>query len=510
MGIRNDDISLKLAKAVNAGFLPDVTDTEVDYLTILAQKLFGSDMAKVVYEAEIPAAIGWSTTGYSIIPRLTNLRNGNVCGDIGMTGKELFAKYSTAQATPVNRYYASPAGNDANDGTFANPWRTIKKCIESANTAGQTARILVTAGQYFDGQGFEGVSPTVDTAFIASGGVVTVSNSIATSLYASFTVHGTYTKTYYLNPTPVTGVSRVLDLTRVDKFGNYVELTKVASDTLCNDTPNSYYEGSALYIRRNDGAAVTSSNTRVLLTKTNFLLTSEKNCYIGTETDGSAWVVEGSGNTYSGSDPGVILTAVAAPTNAAQKAFVVENLKADFAGEPTAGANSFTVDKWNGIAAFFNCQGNAPTKDAFNAHNQSNLATKMLYLTVNCSATDSGRAGIQSCNSLTLHENVIAIDIAGNYYRSRGGNLHNINTSKHYLLGSYFEEDLGDFPVGGSIYPTAILANNTAEIYAERVTIKMPAGTFAYRTITSTAKIYRRDCAPTPQPDAGIGVFGAF
>lgn len=43
MGTRNDDISLKIAKAVVSGFLPDVNDNEIDYLSRVATSLFGLD-----------------------------------------------------------------------------------------------------------------------------------------------------------------------------------------------------------------------------------------------------------------------------------------------------------------------------------------------------------------------------------------------------------------------------------------------------------------------------------
>ncbi|UAW09392.1 hydrolase [Arthrobacter phage Klevey] len=462
--------------------------------------------ALVQHSATIPAALGWGASP-ALSPRLTNLRGGGVIGDVGATPKALFATYSAAQAAPTNRFYASPAGDDTAAGTYAAPWRTIKKCIEAANAAGAPARILVRTGTYLSGQGFEAVSPTVDTAFVAEGGPVTVSNGIASASY-TFAAHATHTNTYYINPTPTGGVSRVLDLTRVDEFGNYRELVKVSSEAIANDTPGSYHEGLALYIHRHDGAAVTAANTRVLQTKSNFVLSSEVNVYVGTE-DGSPWVIEGSANSVAGVDPGAVLTYVAAPTNAASKAFVMENVRADFAGEPTAGANSFTVDKWNGVAAYFNCQGNAPSKDGFNAHNGGNLATKMLVLTVNCSATDTGRS-VQSCNGLTLHENVIGIDVAGRYLRGRGGTVHNIGASKHYLLGTHIDGDLGDINSGGGIHPNALRVADSAEVWAERVTINMPPGAFAYRAVSGTAKIHRRDCEPTRQPDAGPGVFDTF
>lgn len=43
MGIRNDNISLKLAKAVKTGFLPDVYNSELDILEKEAKALFSDD-----------------------------------------------------------------------------------------------------------------------------------------------------------------------------------------------------------------------------------------------------------------------------------------------------------------------------------------------------------------------------------------------------------------------------------------------------------------------------------
>lgn len=55
MGTRNDDISLKLAKANMAGFFPDIADSEVDFYTEEASKLFGTD-------AVIPVPLNSPTT----------------------------------------------------------------------------------------------------------------------------------------------------------------------------------------------------------------------------------------------------------------------------------------------------------------------------------------------------------------------------------------------------------------------------------------------------------------
>jgi len=459
----------------------------------------------------LPAALGWSADSkVAVAPTLTTMRGGRLSGSAGVTPKALFGRFSAAQST-TNRFYCAPTGNDSNAGTYASPFRSIKKCIEAANASGQPANILVTAGSYMYGHGFEGVSPTVDVFIRAASGPVLVSTGMQSADY-TFAAHATYTKTYYINPTPTGGISRVLDLTRVNEFGRPVELVKVANETVCNETPNSYYEGSALFMRRADGEQPTFSNTRVLRTAPNLMLTSEVNFYLGSE-DGSPWTIEGSANvqTSPAVDPGVAIFAIATPTNAALKAIVVESAVFRYGGEQlaTTPANGVTVEHWHGIAAFFNCGAHANAKDGFNLHNGLNAATTPLSLTVNCAGDDNGRKA-QSCNGLTLHENCIAIDVAGRYVRGRGGTVHNIGTSKQYLLGTYVEGDLGDAAAGGNIPPAGVMLQNSAQLWAERTSVQMPAGTYAYWAKDTNTKFYRKDVEPVPQPDAGLGTFYPF
>jgi hypothetical protein len=459
--------------------------------------LLGLMTGSLTTQHDVPNALGFSPD-VVLSPSLTHSRSG-VVGHAGVEPKALFAQFSTAQAAPTNRYYASPSGDDSNPGTYASPFRSLKKCIEAANAGNQPCRVLVSSGEYLEGNGFEGISPTVDTAFVAAGGVVTTGRIV--SNYSAFAFHSTYSRTAYVNPTPTGGVSRVLDLTRVNEFGNFVELLKVPSEALANETPGSYFEGSALFIHRADGSLPTAQNTRILVTGNNFVLTSQVNVYVGTE-DNSVWQVQGAPNSFAGADPGAMIVYLSNPS-IARKAFVCENVQADYAGEATAGVNGITIHKWNGIAAFFNCTASAAAKDGFNAHNAGGtLAQNTSVLTVNCGADDLGRLN-QSANGLTLHEAVVGIDIAGRYRRGRGGTIHNINNSRHWLLGTSVEGDLGDRLAGGGIQPVAILANNSAQIWAEQVSVDMPRGRFAYGAFASTARIRKRNCLPVAQPDFG-------
>lgn len=57
----------------------------------------------------------------------------------------------------------------------------------------------------------------------------------------------------------------------------------------------------------------------------------------------------------------------------------------------------------------------------------------------------------------------------------------------------------------------AVVANDTAQIWADTIKIDMPSGARAYTSsLTAGAIILRRNCYPVRQPDAGGGTFGSY
>jgi hypothetical protein len=182
----------------------------------------------------------------------------------------------------------------------------------------------------------------------------------------------------------------------------------------------------------------------------------------------------------------------------------IKNSSFNYGGGTTDTASrGLSVEGWQGLAVIKNCRADAPFTDSFNFHNVYG-ATNMNVITINCTGSDCGRpipgaSGSYSNNGHTLHENVRAIDIAGHYRNTRGGAVRNINTSKAWYFGTLVEDDLGDITHGGVVGPTAYRVDDTAQIWAERTKVLMPAGATAYAT--GGGQIHKRNVYPTPHPD---------
>lgn len=480
------------------------------------RRLDGVDLTLPIASAPtVPAGLDWpsaydlGTIALTDLPGLPYL-----LGSATLTPEAAFDAVSTARTSPGATYYVDGLnGLDANAGTSVAPFRSIGKAVASANTGGVPTKIIVKATvTYYRGNnptynsGAGGQRPTVDIAFLASGG------RILTGTFDSFSTPGavdaTYTNCYTLAVAAAT-VNRVHDIQTLNRDGNHSELVKVADAALCNVTPGSWVHVSGtLYIHRADGAAPSVSNTRYYRSEsTCFQITSNAvNVYIGGESGNDGFDCEG------GSANGVLDAGVTSGATA-DKVLAVSNCSFRYGGGAidNAAGRGVSVDSWRGLAIFSNVRADANLTDGFNAHN-SQGAARVCMVTINCSATDNGRPGQQSCNGHTLHEDVKGIDIAGRYERNRGGTIRNINTSKALYIGTMVRDDLGDRGLSstGTAIPTAVRMDDTAEAWFDRARVIMPAGANAYTTGGAGSIIHKRDCWPTAQPDAGVGTYAAY
>ena len=437
----------------------------------------------------VPAGLGWPEALCPLAPTL-QFGRGIVAGSAGITPEALFNMHSIALSNPGVEYWVATTGSDGAAGTEGSPYATIVKAVTMANAAGVPARINVAAGSYHRvASPFYGIVPAVDLAFRAVGGRVVTGTW---DQFSAPSVDGTHANTYSW---ALTGIQRVVDLTRRDRFGCYQELQYVATAALCNITPNSWAkDATTIFVRRGDGAAVTNANTRV------YRASSE--CF---KLSGAQISVYASGFDFEGGSSGA-LTTVYSSKPAASKALVFSGCTFRYPGGITnAGQRSVSVDSLHGVAAFFDCSADRAGTDGFNFHNTGGFAAETYALTVNCAANDNGEPGQTSCNGLTLHENVVAVDVAGQYEASRGGSIRNIGTSKHLVIGTNIVGDIGDLT---SVPATGIRTDDTAQIWAANTEVRMPAGT-AHWYARSGSTIRRRDCVVRGY-DSGSGTFGTF
>lgn len=468
----------------------------------------------------IPAGeFGWlAEYGISQV-RITTARDGSARGSVGITPETLFDRYSTARTAPGTTFYVNvggpqtvngvawAAGSDAAAGTSeATAFQSIWKAIAAVNTAAPAAggRIYVLAGNYVYRNSMNNVPSTnplgsavVDIALIAVGGKVTDAYAITLN---PPTIHPTYTNLYQFNFATTGEVARVvIDKSYVDEFGNARRYRRASSVDVANTTPGTFWPsstGTSALVNPFPGAPMNTSTVVVYGPASRIV--RDIGFYLGGATASDSWEFLG-GNVAN-----LILSPSAAM--AARKVAVISRATGKYAGRDSNDANSFAAAvNWRGLLACFDCVGVAPDRDAFNMHTANPNPSRLL--TVNCKSFDTGQgpatgAIVTSRNGYTLHENAEGVDIAGDYRLSRGGTVHNINTSKLYALGTLAADDLGDGDAGGTTPPTQYKAGDTAQIWLERCLASGDADNLAYAA-DAAAAIRLIDPLPTPLPSSG-------
>jgi len=453
----------------------------------------------------LPSAIAtaWTLTEWE--PTTATLYDSAVdpYADVGITPEALFDLFSTARSAPTNTYYIALTGNDTTgNGTVGNPWQSIGRGQTAANATGQPAKIFIAAEAYPKDFNFTNngtVLPTVDTAYIATGGRV-ISGTF--DLFAAPSLDATYTNTYSYT---VSNVNRVCNLKTLNRFGNYTEFIKVSTPALCNIIPGSWaHDGTKIYINRGDGIAVTRDNTRVFRGNVvNFKAETPVNLYFGGQTTSDGFDFEGGSSSSC-----LNIAFTSKPAN--NKVCVATGCTFKYAGGViNASATGVAINSLHGLGAFFNCRFDANSTDGLNTHNNITPTAVCHTIAVNCSGFDNGRNSGVSCNSFTLHEDCTGADFAGIYRGSAGGSVRNINASKCFLAGTIIATDLGDLHQTGSQYPSAITIDDTSVCYADGVIIDMPAGSYA-TNIKSGASFYHRNVAPTRNAMAGTGMIATY
>lgn len=461
------------------------------------------------YPIGIPSGLTWDSANFplslSVVPSFGLAPQ---FGEAGFTPEQLFNLKSTAYSAPFATFYVLQTGVDTNNGlTTGTAVRSIGKGIALANATGQPCKIIIGAGTYPRANNFSFnnnvlVAPAVDIAFVARNGRV---NAGTYDSFANPSLDATFTNCYKL--TALGSCDRIVDRWAFDQFGDYVELRYVATPAIANVTPNSWsFSGTDVYVNRADLVAVTNVNTRAYRSGTeSFTMINQVNVCFVVEDGASGFDLEGS--NANGTIDVLITTPAVTPG-----CMVFSNCRfLQSGGRVNTVARSFSANSFNGLVALFNCYGGGAQTDSFNFHNTRG-ATKAMAMTVNCSSLNTGRRGNQSCNALTYHEDVVGIDVCGNFIEAHGGTLRNINTSKCLLVGTFLKNDRGDAVLGGggAFQPAAVVADDTATVWADSVRIDMPSGTKSWNTLAAGSTILRRNCFPVSQPDAGSGTFGSY
>lgn len=473
-----------------------------DSTTLLSSRLSKRPVFNSV-SAAIPA--GWNTVWKlaEFTPDVFVCQD-SICpyGDVGISAEALFDKFSTARKAPGATFYVNVAtGADVNNGlTPATAKKTIGAAIVAANTAAVPSLIHVAGGSYNRANGFyQGGTgaPAVDIAFIADGPIETGTWDD----FANPAHDGVATNTYSF---ALANANRVVDLTQVNRYGNYVELLNVATAALCNIIPNSWaLVAGTIYLNRADGAQVTQTNTRIYRANVdNMRCTNPVSIFIGVNDNSAMWDFQGGQNGCLRYNP--------ATKPATNKGFIVNRARNRFGGGivNTTG-NGVAVDSIHGLAALFNCQADANWSDGFNFHNALTPTAHGYAMTVNCGASDNGRLVSASNNGWTTHEDVIGIDVCGIMKGNRGGSYRSVNFSISWLVDPIVRDDFGDVMNGGSIQPTAFRVDTAATYFITNPKADIIATGFRYY-IQAGASIFTNHAFPSRYLDYVAGTLDRF
>ena len=415
----------------------------------------GAVSAGVAQQPVIPAGFLWNFAKYPM-SIVGNGAGGFLCDFV----PEVYHQPALSGTT----YFVSTVGSDSNSGltSYANALASIGHAITLGNAGGVPYCVVVKAGLYYRTQGFFGLIPTQACAFLADGG------RVVTGTFDNLTwalVAGT-TATYSSSRS---NANRMFDILNNDSFGNYNEMTNVSLSAvptadLAAGSWGTY--NNIVYARRSDAAAITSSNTRLMIGNVSILdftgffsgLTGvTQNCFIGGTTATSGFDFQGGGAG------GIVFT------NNATANVMGRNGTTKYAGGilSYSGCKGIRSDNLNGLTAWVNWESSCNADDGFNGHNSNYAVTGYTpqFLTINCRANNNGRGNSTSNNGITAHETCLFIDINGSYDSNYGGNSAFIDNTQAWHIGTSCQRSLGDTARGGTVPPIEFEAQNACRMW---------------------------------------------
>ncbi|WP_426043711.1 hypothetical protein [Caulobacter sp. DWR3-1-2] len=293
-------------------------------------------------------------------------------------------------------------------------------------------------------------------------------------------------------------MARAENLWEQDRWGNDVELTKLATAAAVDARSDSWAQVSgSVYVNRKDGLTQTFTNTRILVPIKNLYVDGPTQINVGLFADTSAdcWVIEG------GDAAGfrVNFTGGAGGARVVVGAENTSFMYAGYAGSSGASVGAFAVEGVNGLVFCANCYAGAAAPDAFNLHNVLNANYSALF--INPVAYNTGALGANvSTNWATAHDqNLKSIWLCGRGRGTRGVTAHFIGATKTYMACPDATGSLGDRMntdgVGGANggnQPTEFKVEDTAEAWID--TGSIVAGATGYGAVVQgSAKLHLRN-----------------
>lgn len=385
-------------------------------------------------------------------------------GSLGVFGESIPSGFNWPQGLPDveayksgNSYYSNVKPGDFIDfSVFTNAlyvdinmpdssgdglsWATAEKgigqAIDTAIASGLPTRILVRGGIY--PRAYSVGNANLKKNLTAPVCIEAVYGRVITGTFDDLT----YTKT--------TGRNNVYESARsnaVCAFDPRVDTTnfhnktyaKVNSVAECDSTPGSFYtDNVSVYVHTFNSTPANNKNTRITLNAIGASFGGNHDIYVY-------------GFEFLGGNNGAF-----SANNGSGNSVVVNKCKAMYAALGSWPSSITPKDGFqiNGCSVFcaFDSEASFNSKDGFNLHDEG--AVKPSMITVNCSGFDNGKVtgAAASCNGVTVHDGLSAIDIGGIWLGSVGTNAGHVDNDTHvWHFGSVAGNSDGDIYNGGSI-----------------------------------------------------------
>jgi len=463
--------------------------------TVLASDWLSNNASSTV---TIPSALNWPSK-YGSQVSLKWQPAGKYKGDIN------YDPFTSAECLAClnNKIYIAATGNDTTGvGSIANPYLTPTKAITVGNATSAPYSIYMLAGDYKRtvGGATNNIYPTQDCAIVFYGGKVTAGAFDDYTWSQNTTTFPALIGNSNLWAIARTNLGRIYSVKYCD-FGTGLprEYVAVGSVALCNSQPGTLYtDGTNVYLHPINAEAPTNTNTRVCLNVFTLGMPS-------IVTPFNFFMFGVTGGDYMESWGGIYAGYSTLPT--VDKVFAVRDVVSMSAN--TTAHRNFATDAWRGLTYFKDCSSAYSTTDSFNFHNS--LSSVGCYtLTINCSSLVSGVGSQVSCNGLTLHEDVVSIDVAGEYDLAQGGVVRNINTTKQLLAGTKIKRDRGDIAQGGAVVPTCVMADDSAQIWMDHVILEPTLSGQRYVSVAAAASVRYKNVDTSYYSVLNNGIFESY
>ena len=434
------EINNKLDEMVTDGTLDEIINQEIfsdlnteignvdDRVTILSNNTETSLNALIKYNnftskplmyGKINKPLEFSHYNFNLIRKYDNTINDNL--DL--------SSYDTNNIIYVDR----DNGNDNNDGSSANPKKTIKGALTTISSlTGNNWKVICKTYLFFRNEFISEITGS-DTYDMYKNIVIEpydlTKKIVVTTAQDNLTWTSDGNGVYH---TTRSSVWDVYDMTDKDVYEVYKKIPQVDSLTDCQNIVNTYYKsGSTIYIHTKTGSAPTTTTYMVNLALSTGCFNIRNNLWLRLRN--IDFYVSGYMDFHNASSD-------------YENTLICENVGIYYCGDN----NGFSINNVKNVY-MINCKTGYNLRDGFNYH-FTTMPTETISKTIvyekNCISFENGIGDVNLTNNCSsIHEGGNIIRVNGVYKNSQGPVIADINSSKVLMINCGINQELNQYTI---------------------------------------------------------------